>query len=176
MMRPRPELGCWATEKNVNIKLIHYIWAKYICRLAKLVSLKCVKFTLGCHWVQYWTSPVQSIPLHPISGSMLGHFVWDLGWTKWHWDMFLPLGHRPCLGNIVPSMLHTHSFVYHPCPVGAILPIDSVVICLGLCFMFVCSPDVPVTYFDKNVCISRRFRACCMTHQAIRIARSEERE
>jgi hypothetical protein len=73
-------------------------------------------------------------------------------------------------------MLHTHSFVFHLCRVGAILTTGSVAICLGLCLMFVCFPDVPVAYFDKNVCISRRYRACCMTHQAIHMTLNEDRE
>lgn len=154
------------------------MWAKYICNLAKLVSLKCVKFTLACHWFHYWTSPVRSslylyIPFRVrCQATLCG--TW--GWTKWHWDRFLPLGHRSWLGNIVPPMLRTHSCVYHRRCKCAILSVDSVVICLGLCLMYVCSPNVLVTYFDKNVCISRRYRSCCMPHPAIHITLNEERE
>jgi hypothetical protein len=40
------------------------------------------------------------------SGSVLGQSMWDLWWTKWHWDRFLPENFGFPLSIFIPPMLH----------------------------------------------------------------------
>jgi hypothetical protein len=32
--------------------------------------------------------------------------MWDLWWTKWHWDRFFPLGTSAFPVNFIPPVLH----------------------------------------------------------------------
>lgn len=50
---------------------------------------------------------------HTGPGSVLGHYMWDMLWTKWHWDRFLSdyLSFPPII--IIPPMPHAHSLMYH---------------------------------------------------------------
>jgi len=40
--------------------------------------------------------------------SISGQFVWDLRWTKWHWDAFFSWVLRFSPVTIIPPLLHTH--------------------------------------------------------------------
>jgi hypothetical protein len=39
--------------------------------------------------------------------------IWDLWWTKWHWDGFILRELWLSSVSIIPPVLHTHLFVYH---------------------------------------------------------------
>jgi len=45
-----------------------------------------------------------------------GHSMWDVWWTKWHWDSFFFPG---CFGFstviIIAPVLHTDPLIYHRC-------------------------------------------------------------
>ena len=86
-------------------------------------------------------------------GSTTDQLMWDLWWTKWQWNRFsmstssFPCQHHstiapysfillpPTLYNvflpvlqfssvsIIPSLLHTHSFIYHPRCIMFFLPV-----------------------------------------------------
>jgi hypothetical protein len=42
-----------------------------------------------------------------VPGSIPGHSMWDLWWTKWHWDRFCPPVLRFSPVNFIPPVLHS---------------------------------------------------------------------
>ena len=46
-------------------------------------------------------------------GSSLVQSTKDMRWTKWHWHRFL-FEYLFTTVSIIPPLLHTHSFIYHP--------------------------------------------------------------
>ena len=74
------------------------------------------KWTTGGWWLSVYGSWIllatrKSVNYHRGLGPTTEQSMWDLWWTKWHWDRFLSVLYY---FSIIPTILHTNmSFICH---------------------------------------------------------------